>query len=111
ETAKYRVRILNGSNARIYNFALSSGASFTLIGSDGGLLASPKEVTNLLVGPGERADLIVDFSAAQLNSEVFLISKLFEGGAAQGKQEFKVMKFKVETKAELCSSRTKPLKS
>lgn len=96
ETAKYRVRILNGSNARIYNFALSSGASFTLIGSDGGLLATPKEVTNLLVGPGERADLIIDFSAAPLNSEVFLISKLFEGGDAQGKQEFKVMKFKVE---------------
>ncbi len=98
ETAKYRVRILNGSNARIYNFALSTGASFTLIGSDGGLLATPNIVSSLMVGPGERADVIIDFSDASLNSEVFLISTLFEGGAAQGKQEFKVLKFKVDTK-------------
>lgn len=94
ETAKYRVRILNGSNARIYNLALSNAASFTLIGNDGGLLASPQTVNSLLVGPGERADLIIDFSTTALNSELFLISKTFNGGVAQGTQEFKIMKFK-----------------
>lgn len=94
ETAKYRIRILNGSNARIYNLALSNGASFTLIGNDGGLLASPEVVNSLLVGPGERADLILDFSATKLNTELFLISKTFNGGDAQGKEEFKIMKFK-----------------
>lgn len=94
ETAKYRVRILNGSNARIYNLALSNAASFTLIGNDGGLLASPQTVNSLLVGPGERADLIIDFSTTALNSELFLISKTFNGGDAQGTQEFKIMKFK-----------------
>lgn len=96
DTAKYRVRILNGSNARLYDFALSTGAAFTLIGSDGGLLATPKQVTSVLLAPGERADVIIDFSAMALNSELFLISKMFEGaGSAQGKQEFKVMKFEV----------------
>jgi FtsP/CotA-like multicopper oxidase with cupredoxin domain len=97
ETAKYRVRILNGSNARIYNLALSNGASFTVIGNDGGLLATPQTVNSLTVAPGERADLIIDFSSMGLNSELFLISKTFIGGNAQGTQEFKIMKFKVTT--------------
>lgn len=95
ETAQYRVRILNGSNARIYNLALSNNASFTVIGNDGGLLATPETVNSLIIGPGERADLIVDFRSMVLNSELFLISKTFNGGDAQGKQEFKIMKFKV----------------
>ena len=94
ETAKYRVRILNGSNARVYNLALSNGASFTIIGNDGGLLNNPQTVNSLLLGPGERADLIIDFSQTALNSELFLISKMFSGGNAQGTQEFKIMKFK-----------------
>jgi FtsP/CotA-like multicopper oxidase with cupredoxin domain len=97
ETAKYRVRILNGSNARIYNLALSNSTSFTLIGNDGGLLASPQTVNSLLLGPGERADLIFDFSSTSLNSELFLISKTVNGGEAQGTQEFKIMKFKTTT--------------
>jgi len=98
ETAKYRVRILNGSNARIYNVALSNNTSFTLIGNDGGLLTTPQTVNNLMLGPGERADLIIDFSQITLNSEVFLISKSFGGaGTAQGTQTFKIMKFKVNT--------------
>ncbi|MGG7034966.1 MAG: multicopper oxidase family protein [Flavobacterium sp.] len=97
ETAKYRVRILNGSNARIYNLALSNAAAFTLIGNDGGLLATPQTVNNLIVGPGERVDLIIDFSATAINSELFLISKTFNGGDSQGTQEFKIMKFKTTT--------------
>ncbi|HBI01112.1 MAG TPA: bilirubin oxidase [Flavobacterium sp.] len=94
KTAKYRVRVLNGSNARIYNLALSNNAIFTIIGNDGGLLANPQKVNSLLLGPGERADLIVDFSQSAINSEIYLISKTFEhGGTAQGTQEFKIMKF------------------
>ncbi|MHB1105347.1 MAG: multicopper oxidase family protein [Lutibacter sp.] len=100
ETAKYRVRILNGSNARIYNLALSNGASFNVIGNDGGLLATPQEVNSLIIAPGERADLIIDFSTMGINSELFLISKTFIGGNAQGTQEFKIMKFKVATQVD-----------
>ena len=95
ETAKYRVRILNGSNARIYNLALSNGSPFTIIGNDGGLLASPHSVNNLIVAPGERVDLIIDFSTLSINSELYLISKTFNGGDAQGTQEFKLIKFKI----------------
>ncbi len=92
-TKQYRVRILNGSNARVYNLALSDGSAFSIIGSDGGLLSIPENVSSVLLGPGERLDLIVDFRNHVLNTELFLISKTFFGGEAQGVQEFKIMKF------------------
>ena len=41
DSALYRLRILNGSNARIYRLALDGGASFTVVGNDGGLLPAP----------------------------------------------------------------------
>jgi blue copper oxidase len=60
---KVRFRLLNGSNARIYEFALSSGQPLYQIGTDGGLLEKPVEMTKLILGSAERAELIVDFSS------------------------------------------------
>ncbi len=57
-----RLRLLNGSNARNYNLGFSDGRTFQLIGSDGGLLEAPIEVTRVLLGPAERAEILVDFS-------------------------------------------------
>ena len=94
-TRNYRLRVLNGSNGRIYNLALSNGASFSVIGADGGLLASPKTVNSLLLGPGERADLIVNFSSYPVGTELFLESKKFSAGSSQGTQSFRIMKFMV----------------
>ena len=91
--------MLNGSNARIYNLALSSGDPFTVIGSDGGLLSSPETVSNLLLAPGERADLLLDFGKMNQNGEVFLQSNPFSGADSQGSQGFKIMRFVVD-KAE-----------
>ena len=99
-TRTYRLRVLNGSNARIYNLALSNGEPFTVIGSDGGLLPAPETVTSLLLASGERADLLVDFGKVALNSEVFLHSKSFSGANSQGSQEFNILKF-VVNKAEI----------
>ncbi len=95
----YRLRVLNGSNARIYNLALSSGDPITVIGSDGGLLSAPETVSSVLLAPGERADLLVDFDKLSMNSEVFLQSNPFSGADSQGRQGFKIMKFVVK-KAE-----------
>ena len=94
-TRNYRLRVLNGSNARIYNLALSNNASFSVIGSDGGLLATPQAVTSLILGPGERADLIVNFSSYPVGTELFLVNNTFSAGASQGKQNFRIMKFRV----------------
>ena len=60
EPAVIRLRLLNASNARILNPALANGRSFWLIGTDGGLLAAPVPVNNLLLAPGERADVLLD---------------------------------------------------
>jgi FtsP/CotA-like multicopper oxidase with cupredoxin domain len=57
-----RLRILNGSNARIYNFGLD-GREFVVIGSDGGLLERPSRQRTVRLAPGERTELLVDMAA------------------------------------------------
>lgn len=94
DTRHYRIRILNGSTARIYNLALSDNQSFEVIGADGGLLNQPVTTSSLLLGPGERADILVNFKNYVVGKEIYLISKTFSGGV-QGQQEFKIMKFVV----------------
>lgn len=61
EPRKYRFRLLNGSNARFYNLTFG-GAPVTQIGTDGGYLNSPVPVSSVFMAPGERADVIVDFT-------------------------------------------------
>ena len=77
EPRKYRFRMLNGSNARFYAMQMVEdatkmpGPGFWQVGSDGGYLDSPvfladpgdPNAARLVMGPGERADVIVDFSA------------------------------------------------
>ena len=58
---RYRFHLVNGSNARIYNLSFG-GLPITQIGADGGLLPQPVTSTKLLLQPGERADVVVDFS-------------------------------------------------
>jgi FtsP/CotA-like multicopper oxidase with cupredoxin domain len=72
DTARYRFRVLAGSNARIFGLALSNGAPFTLIGNDGGLLESSVDVAQIDLSPGERADVIVDFRSLSLDDTVML---------------------------------------
>jgi spore coat protein A, manganese oxidase len=63
---KYRFRVLNAANARFFRLTLPANPDspvFHQIGTDQGLLVQPVEVKRLALAPGERADLIVDFSA------------------------------------------------
>ena len=76
--AAYRLRILNASNARILELGLSTGEPMTLIGSDGGLLAAPVPVDRIMLGPAERADVVVDFSSRRPGERVMLRSLPFE---------------------------------
>jgi FtsP/CotA-like multicopper oxidase with cupredoxin domain len=81
----YRLRLLNGSNARIYKLAFSDGAPLTVIGSDGGLLAAPVRKPFVTLGPGERVELWVDFAKPAGGGEVWLESQVFaEGGGMMG---------------------------
>lgn len=60
-----RLRLLNASTARSYNFGLSDGRTFTMIGSDGGLLTAPVPLTRIMLTPGERAEIIVTASPGE----------------------------------------------
>jgi len=64
EPRKYRFRALNGANGRFFHLSLSNGQAFHQIGTDQGLLPAPIELKRLSLAPGERADLIVDFSTS-----------------------------------------------
>ena len=83
EPSRYRLRLLNGSNSRFYNlsFNLAKGPTdiprlhpFHQIGSDGGFLAAPVQLQSLLLAPGERADVIVDFNG--LDGKVATLSNV-----------------------------------
>jgi spore coat protein A len=71
---KYRFRFLNGSNARFYELWLQDlttkvmGPVIHQIGTDGGLLDAPVAIDpnlagRLILGPGERADIVIDFGS------------------------------------------------
>lgn len=72
EPRQYRFRFLNGSNARFYNLKFDNQMPFVQIGSDGGYLPQPVELTSLLIAPGERADILVDFSSLSPGSKLVL---------------------------------------
>ena len=79
ETRQYRFRIYNTSNARTYNFALSDGSDFTVVGTDGGLLPEPVVVNELMLGAAERAEIVIDFGNYNVGDKVMLITKAFNG--------------------------------
>jgi FtsP/CotA-like multicopper oxidase with cupredoxin domain len=95
---KYRMRVLNGSTSRTYTLALSNGAPLRQIGSDGGLLAAAVSVTSVTLGPGERADLVADFSSYPAGTELFLTNTApapYPTGAPPTPELATVMKFVV----------------
>ena len=79
----YRLRLLNGSNARTYKLAWEDGAPWTVIATDGGLLEKPVQRPYITLAPGERIEAWVDFSGRKVGSQVKLISQAFAGGTMQ----------------------------
>lgn len=63
EPRKYRFRLLNGSDSRFYVLKFDNAMSFLQVGTDQGLLSEAVEIGELLLSPGERADIVVDFAA------------------------------------------------
>jgi len=73
EPRRYRFRLLNGCNSRFLILKFSDpNLSFWQIGTDGGFLPAPVELTQLLMSPAERADVIVDFSGLASGTEIIL---------------------------------------
>ncbi|MDH5694615.1 MAG: multicopper oxidase domain-containing protein [Gammaproteobacteria bacterium] len=76
----YRFRLLDGSNARFYTiqFIANPGTiaetvlPFTQIASDGGYLTAPVTLTKLTFAPGERVEILVDFSGLAPGTMILL---------------------------------------
>ena len=106
---KYRFRILNGSNSRFYELWLQDlatgtfGPVITQIGTDGGLLDAPVVIDptlggKLVIAPGERADVVIDFSA--MPGAVWTVrnsgrAPYPKGGPAKGSTVGRIMQFVV----------------
>lgn len=60
-----RLRILNGSGERAFNFGFSGNIPFKQIASDGGLLNQPFDTTRVRLAPGERAEIVVNLTGMQ----------------------------------------------
>ncbi|HLO33495.1 MAG TPA: multicopper oxidase family protein [Anaerolineales bacterium] len=77
EPRAYRLRLLNGSNARTYKLAWSNNMPLKVIGTDGGLLPAALSKSYVMLMPGERVDLWADFSALA-GKQVILKSLSFD---------------------------------
>jgi spore coat protein A len=74
EQRRYRLRFLNGCQSRFLILKMSNDMPFYQIGADGGFLAAPAELNRLLMGPAERADVIVDFTNISVGTEIILLN-------------------------------------
>ena len=98
EPRRYRLRLLNGCNARFLILKLVTDPlasrpaapeiPFTQIGTEGGFLPAPVQLGQLLMSPAERADVIVDFTGLPVGAEIYLTNEgpdePFGGGEPPG---------------------------
>ncbi len=84
ESRRIRFRLLNGSNARIYYVGFDDNRRFHQIATDGGLLDEPIEVDRVVLAPGERAEIVVDFS----DGETVTLKSFPEAGWLQTAESF-----------------------
>jgi blue copper oxidase len=64
-TERVRLRLLNASNSRVYDFGFTDGRRFDLVGTDGGLLPAPVGLDRIMLSPGERAEVVVTVRAGE----------------------------------------------
>jgi FtsP/CotA-like multicopper oxidase with cupredoxin domain len=97
EPRQYRFRLLNGSNARFYDLTMNlakpnknkldktsnTTLPFIAIATDDGYLVNAVSTPNVIIAPGERYEVIVDFTALPVGSQVVMMNSArtpFPGG-------------------------------
>ncbi len=93
---KMRFRIVNASNARNYTLALSTGDPLVQIATDGGLLAAPVSRSSIVVSPGERIEVVIDFANYALGSNLILKNLDTANPALPDLMRFDVVKDEVD---------------
>ncbi len=97
---RYRLRILNASHFRPYNLFLSNGAPLVQIGTDSGLMPKPVRRSRVLLGPGERAEVVVDFAGAAGEAVELRSSQRHDGRRGRGALPYvgALMQFRVDSR-------------
>lgn len=72
EQRRYRLRLLNGCQSRFLILKMDNDMPFYQIGSEGGFLPAPVMLDELLIGPAERADVIVDFNDIPVDTNIVM---------------------------------------
>lgn len=100
EPRKYRFRILNGSNSRFYVIRLSSGQEFIQISTDGGFLEKPIRISEIIMAPAERVDVMIDFSKQNGQSVVLTnhAKTPFPNGKEPSATLSHIMQFRIKQK-------------
>ena len=101
EPRQYRFRVLNGSDSRFYDLFLSSGQQIIQIGSDQGFLYAPFAMNQMLIAPGERKDIVLDFSDPALWGQTIILKNNAKtpyprGSAPDPQTTGRIMAFRVE---------------
>lgn len=68
-----RLRLLNASGERTFNFGFTGNKAFKMIASDGGLLNVSATTTRIRLAPGERAEILLDLTGMNTQS-IYLMS-------------------------------------
>ncbi len=111
EPRKYRFRVLNGSDSRFYNMwmdapvATKRPLNFIQVGTDDGFTPLPLSRKELLIGPGERYDVVVDFSDPALNGQTIIVrnnaaAPFPDGDPVNADTSGQIMAFKVTAPME-----------
>ena len=96
---RYRLRILNVSPFRSYSLHLTGGVEMVQIGTDSGLLPAPVRRREILLGPSQRAEVVVDFAAARGETVELRSSARHSGRNVAGARSYAgaLMQFRVDS--------------
>ncbi len=92
---RYRLRLLNASLFSAYDFQLSSGRPFVQVGTGSGLLPRTVVRQDVLLGPAQRADVVVDFRGQQDRNVLLSTIPRSDGAVGTGSRSAAIMQFRV----------------
>ena len=98
----YRLRLMNGSNARIYKLAWDDGTPLHVIGTDGGLLERPLVRDYITLAPAQRLDVWVDFGSWEPGTNLRMVN--LPSAAPGGGSEFPIFTASIQDTARQAAS-------
>ena len=101
DAARYRVRILNAANFSLYNLELSNRSAMAQIATESGLMPAPVSRRRALIGPGERIEVVLDFTRLAGKRVVLQSAKRKgAGGIASKTHVGPLLEFRVGARAD-----------